>query len=417
MIRLCKILLTLLLAALVIAGCDRYGNDLRLIEPRLDIDRIIAEEFATLMDEKSSIEIMLVPSLSDDEGALDALLAGRADIALLSNNQPYHAEVTTVMPMYSNILHVLIRADSESDDFVGHLNNSVIFAGPPGTPSRLMLESLAADRGVDPDTISFVADARACPDVIVVFSPILRDIQSRLEQCGGVNSYRFWADQVKRMEAATLLNPSLRLFTIPAYTYGEELTPDAVKTLAVDKMLVARADVPAAKVYDLIREVIRLRPALAAIEPTLFHGIDDDFSANDSTFVMHPGSAAFVNRDEPTVYERYSGVAEVVVTIFFALLSGAIAGVRIYNLKRKNRIDEFYSAAIELRQSIDGSTSATDREAAITSMRLLQTRAFHMLVSEKLAADESFRIFITLSNDIIRELKQPSAPDWPAVDN
>jgi hypothetical protein len=27
-----------------------------------------------------------------------------------------------------------------------------------------------------------------------------------------------------------------------------------------------------------------------------------------------------------------------------------------------------------------------------------------MLVDEKLAADESFRIFITLSNDVIREL-------------
>jgi hypothetical protein len=52
------------------------------------------------------------------------------------------------------------------------------------------------------------------------------------------------------------------------------------------------------------------------------------------------------------------------------------------------------------------------RRDAISRLRALQTEAFEMLVDEKLAADESFRIFITLSNDIIKELNVPSAPDW-----
>jgi hypothetical protein len=39
----------------------------------------------------------------------------------------------------------------------------------------------------------------------------------------------------------------------------------------------------------------------------------------------------------------------------------------------------------------------------------LQDRAYDMLIHEKLAADESFRIFITLSNDIIAELDDRSA--------
>jgi len=33
-----------------------------------------------------------------------------------------------------------------------------------------------------------------------------------------------------------------------------------------------------------------------------------------------------------------------------------------------------------------------------------------MLIAEKLSADESFRIFITLSNDAIADLKNPSMP-------
>ena len=411
-----KILL-LLFAAVCVAGCEQYDSELRLIEPRLAIDNTIAAEFSTLMDEESSVEITLVPSLDQTESSMEALLAGRADIALVSNNQPYHPDIATVMPMYANVLHVMVRTEKATGNIRDHLKDSVIFAGPPGSPSRHIIEALAADRDLDPADIRFAQPSDHCPDVIVVFSPIIPNVQNRLDDCGGPGAYRFWKDETLRMEAATLLNPSLKMFEIPAYTYGDVLTPESVPTLAVDKLLVARTDVSAAVIYDLIGEVIRLRPALAAIEPTLFHGIDDDFSPQDSTFVVHPGAAAYINRDEPTVYERYSGIAEVAVTIFFAMLSGAIAGVRIYNLKRKNRIDEFYSAAIELRQSVDSSTSAADREAAVTSMRLLQTRAFHMLVQEKLAADESFRIFITLSNDIIRELQLPGAPDWTRSDD
>jgi hypothetical protein len=49
-----------------------------------------------------------------------------------------------------------------------------------------------------------------------------------------------------------------------------------------------------------------------------------------------------------------------------------------------------------------------DREAGVAKVRELQNRAFDMLVNEKVAADESFRIFITLSNDIIADLGKVS---------
>ena len=51
-----------------------------------------------------------------------------------------------------------------------------------------------------------------------------------------------------------------------------------------------------------------------------------------------------------------------------------------------------------------------ERQEMISSVRDLQHEAFEMLVDEKLAADESFRIFITLSNDIIDDLKEAPAP-------
>jgi hypothetical protein len=169
-------------------------------------------------------------------------------------------------------------------------------------------------------------------------------------------------------------------------------------------LLVARSDLSETVIYDLVRELSRLRPALASQRPGLFQRISDDFDSGNSTFLLHPGLVAYLDRNEPSVYERYSGVAEVVVTIIVALFSAGFAGVRIYQMRRKNRIDTFYTDVIAIRSSLDDSSTAEDRAMAARKIRDLQNTAFEMLVDEKLSADESFRIFISLSNDALRDL-------------
>jgi hypothetical protein len=410
-----------LLAVFLFSACTGDRPELRLIEPRLTVDQKIANDFALLMEEKSSISVSVVPFASNEETSTDALLSDRADIALISNNQPYTSGITTVMPLYANILHILQKQPAVSTNEEDLFTAGTIFAGPPGSPSRNMLEKYVTQSHIDSSKIRFIESIDSeCPDIIAIFVPIIRDLGSRLANCGGTGLYRLFSFGLPAdigsgtsIDTATLLNPSLRAFVIPAGVYPGA-SDEPVVTLAVDKMLVARRDVPVPVIYDLISEINRLRPALAADNPTLFSSLGSDFSSADSTFVLHPGAQSYIERDEPNVYERYSGVAEVVVTIFFALLSGTYAAVRIYNLRRKNRIDRFYSAAIKLRQTVSDATPATERRETISLVRELQTEAFELLVDEKLAADESFRIFITLSNDIIDELKEASAPDWAA---
>jgi len=387
---------------MLLASCENE-NDLRLIEPRLPRDREIAVDFVTLLDTESSLSITLVPSSGNEQTSISALLSDQADIAFVSNNQPYTPDITTVLPLYTNVLHILQKQPALAKNDLELFTSGRVLAGPPGSPSRLILSQYAAARGVNPDDIEYlgIGDAEVCPDVIIIFSSIMSDLQSRLDallpDCGNYGLYDGFgnAESIGHgsgIDAATLLNPRLRAFVIPAGIYGD-ISEDAVVTLAVDKMLVARHDVPAAVIYDLISEILRLQPALAAQNPLLFYDLTGEFQASDSSFLLHPGS-------------------RVAVTVFVALLSGAIAGVRIYNIRRKNRIDRFYTAAIDLRKSINDQTPAEERRNAITRIRELETEAFELLVDEKLAADESFRIFITLSHDIVNELKASSAPDW-----
>ena len=140
----------------------------------------------------------------------------------------------------------------------------------------------------------------------------------------------------------------------------------------------------------------------------LFQRLREEFDAAASTFVLHPGAQAYAERDTPTLYERYSGVAEVLVTLIIGLVSGGYAVIQIYNRRRKNRIDGFYTDVMAIRDSIDGHSTAEERADAVERVRELQNTAFDMLIREKLAADESFRIFVTLSNDIIDQLANGS---------
>ena len=122
------------------------------------------------------------------------------------------------------------------------------------------------------------------------------------------------------------------------------------------------------------------------------------------SFRIHPGTMSYLLQDEPTFIERYSGVAEVLVTLLIGLISGGWALVKLYRIQRKNRIDKFYVEVIATRDAVGADASDTDRLAAIEAIRQLQNHAFELLVDEKLAADESFRIFIELTNNSIDEL-------------
>ena len=400
------------LAALaLLSACGQSRSELRLIVPRLDIDKEIAENLVRLLDEGSSVHVTLVTNPDPETWALAALAAGIGDIALVANSEPFQPGVETVMPMYATVLHVAYRDDIELAERGELTPGATYFAGPSGSPSQQMLLQVAARDGLDPEDMRFVDSLEQNPDAIVVFAPVLKELAGRLR---GYSLFSLGdPDDIGRgsvVDGASLLNPHLRPFVIPVRTYGK-VPKKPIVTLAVDKLLVARADVPDPVIYDLIGEILRLKPALSADNPGLFHQLSANFDLSSTTFVAHPGALAFVAKDEPTVYERYSGVAEVAATLFFGLVSGLYAAIKIYGIRQKNRIDRFYRSAMEVRDSAQGSSDLGVRRKAVGDLRSLQNEAFRLLVDEKLAADESFRIFITLSNDIIEGLTNPSVFD------
>lgn len=394
-----------------LAACDKAPHALRMVTPTESLDASIATEISELLKTDASVRIDLTTTTLAEEAALDAVESGAADLALVSNNLPFRSNIATVMALYPTVLHIGSREGSGALNGADAIRGASIYAGPAGSASRLMFERITKRMGLTEGDYSYSRSLEEAPDFIIGFSPISPD---RIEEFRSLRdefpefalSSMGTPDDIGSggiIDAAVLLNPHFQPFVIPVGAYGE-LTSEPVLTVAVDKILVTRSDLDATAVYDLVNEILRLRPALAAKRPGLFQRLTDDFDTNRSTYVLHPGTQAYLQRSAPTVYERYSGIAEVMVTLIVAIGSASIAAVRIFRMRRKNRIDTFYSRTIALGRSVNEATPPDEIKRVIEEVRGLQNTAFDLLVDEKLAADESFRIFITLSNDVLRQL-------------
>lgn len=398
------------LVMLALAGCQLEDDVLTMVKPRLGIDQQLAEEFAHLFDEPGQLRIELVDNPNPDRPGIEAVKEGYADLALTPNTAAYDPRIEAVVPLYPSVLHIAYRHRPDAEgtrgalDAIGDLTTRTVFAGPPGAQSRTLLEAAAERDGIPPEDINYIDDPNGCAEVIVVYTAVLPEVPAAIRQCG---DYRLLSlakpediGTGKALDSITLMNPVMKPFVIPAETY-DELTPEPVVTLAVDNLLVASAELEDTVVYDLLSEVIRMKPALSATKPGLFHQLTDKFDTGGLSFVMHPGALAYLHRDEPDFYERYSGIAEVLVTLLIGLVSGVYGIWKLYSIRRKNRIDAFCREAIDLRdQHLEG---VHDEASLVEAIKALQDRAYDMMIHERLAADESFRIFITLTNDIIAD--------------
>jgi len=395
---------SLLLVVSALAGCGREPVTLRVATPGLPVNQQIATDLAGMLGGSGDVRLTMLPGALSDSAALDALVAGEADLALVSNAMPYREGVTAVIPLYPTVLHVAYRDGRDATNGKTLLTGARVFAGPEGSASRAMFEALTGRLHLAEGDFEYVDDIENVADVVVLFTPVSVE---RVEQYPDLRLFSFGVPegigQGSIVDAVTLLNPRLRPFIIPEGTYGAT-TSGPVVTLAVDEVLVAREALDESVVYDLVVSLLRSRPALSARHPGYFEGLAEDFDVARSAFIVHPGTQAYLQREAPSVYERYSGIAEVAVTLFVALVSAFVAAVRIVRQRRKNRIDRFYSTAIEIRDSVTDASAPGDRLAAIDRLRALQDTAFRQLVGEKLSADESFQIFITLSNDILEQL-------------
>jgi len=204
-------------------------------------------------------------------------------------------------------------------------------------------------------------------------------------------------DQAKAM-ATSLLYPYIFAKELPMYLCASHPRKN-IHTVGVKTLLVSSRFANKKIITDIMETLFSGRVKMAK----KFHlagAIQEGSQQESLAFPFHDGAHAYYNRRAPGFIVRYAEVFALVLTVLFGLSTIIPVINKGISRFRKERIDIYY-------QDIKNIVENTDRSSSrkVESLLQLRSRAFEDLIREKLAADDSFSIFLDYLNAELERFK------------
>jgi TRAP-type uncharacterized transport system substrate-binding protein len=399
--------LALTFISLLIGGCSDRKLTFRLIYSPDEPMGFISKELEKVIEDRHNYDIELIIG----EGSianLDSLKKGTADLTIVENYVPYQDSIMSITTLFPQILHIFYFNQEQQEDptsLEDLLYGKRVFIGEEGSGSYRFMMNLFSYFNLDQDQFT-ITDNAFDNDITAGFSDILPP-----SSLIGLDDFSIFSlDQVDRfgkgsvVEGISLRYPKVQPFIIPEGTY-QGLTKKPIVTVSTDAILVAREGMRENIIYDITRAIYEEKQEFINISPLIFKGMEENFERSKLSFPLHEGARVFLDRDEPGFLERYAELFGVIFSVMVALVSGLVSLGKWQSQRKKDRVDIFYKELMQVKNAIPGIRSIPDAREQIKTVQQSQNKAFDMLISEELEANESFRIYMELSKETIQELR------------
>ncbi len=399
-----KNLVYIVLAVLLFTSCQEKQK-LRVIYTVDEPIGEIVKSFEAQMEKSLGYDVELIIG-EGSHSNIDSLEAGTADITIVENSISYQSErgINAIVPFYPQVLHIFYLGDTAATTVEELFYGKKVFIGQPGTATFEFLMELF--NILDVDTSKFTITQNIFEnEVFCGFTDIVNE-----EYLAGLEGYRLFSfDNIAQFgrgslaEAISLKFPQMKPFIIPQRTYGS-LTEQAVVTIATDAVLVARGDLEEDLIYNITKTIFQHKERFTSISPLIYLDLKENFDRTRLNFPLHNGARIYLDRDEPTIFERYAELIGVVFSILVTLVSSGFYLSKWQAQRKKDRVDIFYQDIMDIKNELTGLSSTAQVAQRIKKLKESQNKAFKMLIDEELKADESFRIYMELSKETIQEL-------------
>lgn len=369
-------------------------------------NRAIAMNMERLLEETFyNVDIQLIEGVNTNAN-LDSLRLNKMDMGLIENYVPYTPGVNSVFSVYSEVLHVFYRKELNPENFQDLITNHSIYMGPEMSPSYNLCMDLFTFYDIDPGDVN-VTFSLVKSDVVIILTNLL----SKDELIGFRDYTLFSFDEVdaymngsSEVDAIALKYPRLEPFVIPRNTYWN-FTGDPIVTLSIEIVMMVSSRMGQVPVTDLTKTMLQNRQIFAPLDPLLYNGLSESFDRSKLNIPLHEGARVYLDRDEPSFIERYAELGGVILSILIAVTSGIISLTKWQAQKKKDKIDEFYEDLLNVKNQIVKLKDISVVMQKIRDIQSAQNKAFEMLISEELVANDSFRIYMELSKETITELR------------
>jgi TRAP transporter TAXI family solute receptor len=332
------------------------------------------------------------------------------------NESVVDSKIRTVLPLYPEILFIVYPDSIIANDIKELVTGRRIGVGPFNSGTHRFFEAYLRHCGVDTGSYTFVHtpwSENVVSDKIDISvnvggynaSAVVEMLNSKKCKIFSLGDYRLYG-KGSPVEGFCMNYTTARPFIIPMQTYAFG-PKEPILTLAVDAVLLCRKDIDAGDVYCIVDELMKNSKILVDKNP-LLSSINPKFDLATLNFPLHEGTIRYLERDEPSFVEKHIDIIAFLSTLLMTGFGVALAFFRKLKVAKKDRIDEYYEQVLIIEKEMSSYTNKSEIKTSLDKLHLIKQDAFKALIEEKLLANESFNIFLGLTDTIITRLEKKS---------
>jgi len=336
-----------------------------------------------------------------------AIEGGAVDAAIIGEPLVPNSNLNMLLPILPRVLHVLHHKSMGTPTLNELLSASSIFAGRPNSMSRAIFRELAEHHnipGVGSRLLDepWIAGPGEPPKVFFIFGGLL-SIEAR-QRFADYEVFSFNESSASSPQALSLLYPNLRPFSLPTGIYPD-LTSQEINTLAVETLLVVRPDFDDELAYELNQILHEQAQSLENAYALSRDSLAMPMGERVHTLAIHSGSRRYIDKDAPSLLERYAEVFALIATVALGLGTVLTGWIRYTRQRRKDRLDEYFLRLHRLRDETHTDGAETHRPAEVAQM---EAEVLQLLVEERLAVDSALVSFFLMSESVRRDVQSTS---------
>ncbi|MCF6240095.1 MAG: ABC transporter substrate-binding protein [Bacteroidales bacterium] len=374
-----------------------------------------------LLEKEMNVQFDIVDTTSGSVEHIRLLSEGKVDFAIalttagneeLKNTNYYN--IRTVSPLYNQILFIIYNDSLKPENLKDLICGRKIGLGVEKGGTAQFTQKILSEFGIDTsDYISVYTknSNNVCSDKIDVscsftsfnnprIIKMLNKKDLRLFSLGNVD-YAYRGSSVdgicKKLWTAKPL-------IIPKNTYYSK-PQKPVLTVSVFTSLLCNKNISADFIQQLTEILIQKNSNLIRENPVI-NQISEKNLQKIHYYPLHEGVHLFLDRYQPSFLERYAESIALFLSIAI-ILSGIISSYRKWNKQRKkDRIDVYYEEVLRIDEINKNTRDTNVLKENLEKLYNIRNKAFENLIKEKLSADESFRIFTSLTAEAIQRINK-----------
>lgn len=326
--------------------------------------------------ESTSLRLEVLATAGATEN-VSMLQEGDVDLAIVQADADAGPDARLVVFLYPQLYHLIVRDAIPAAGFAD-LAGLRLGAPPEGSGGEQSLQGVLAHYGLrEEDFAEFVhlsttemveAFDSGAIDALFMVNLLGNSSAAQILQSGNARLLPF--DQGAAMR---LTQPYLESLVIPRGAYDAAPPQPAanLETVGVETLLLAHDTVDAALVKELTRILFDFRSELTTDTPALA-GMLNPLQASSTTIALHEGAQHYYLRDEPSLLQRYSDSAGLLITLATLLVSGLLALRSWIRSAKAVSIDELNREMVAMIEQVPVTTE-------IAPLKLMEKRLVEML--------------------------------------